>query len=210
MELPDDGLEYKVLHTPGVLTVSTLHPLHGRWWEALFAMCVAADDGDGAVWDAAWAALRRVAFERDAAVVKERVAALVETTRLTSDVALEIAERACLAEEGWTQGAAMYALHFAHAAMDRERPPAGALGGLTPASVARACTNGLVRRSGYRGFGLWEYDGGFTLHNAVVRYTGVPVDVLLAGVNVYNNLPLFLPDTDQRAAIKARVMQPHE
>jgi len=224
IELPGDadGSQCVVNHggnTP--LTLSVEHRLHSRWWDGVVALCIAAYEGDGVLWDKAWATLERVALEVGATSVRERAKALMEATPLAADVATCIAERSFLAEEGWMQGGALSPLQFAHTAMDREQPAPGALGrleqlltsgGLTSDEIVTSCTRwrnmltsyGFVRKR--RGPGWVEYDGVETVHEAVVRCTGMSVGELLTGVHSFVEGTLSLPESaEERAAIKARV-----
>ena len=224
IELPDDvGSECSVLHTANILSVEVLHHLHSRWWDAVVALCIAADDGDAATWDAAWAALERVALEKESKSVRERAKALMDTTPLPADVATAITERACLKDDEWMLGGAMYVLHFAHAAMDRDQPAPGALGrleqvlmsgGLTRGEVVAACKCGIA--CPYRGSGWVEVDG-VSVHEVVLRCTGMAATELLSGsiIPVCGPLRFFrksaqkrMPtSTEERAAIKARALQ---
>jgi len=214
IELPEDvGSQYTVVDMLNTLDIAVEHRLHSRWWDGVVALCIAADEGDCVVWDEAWRTLQRVALEMRAASVRERTKALVETTPLPADVATTIAERACLAEDGWMLGGAMFPLHFAHAAMDCDEPAPGALGrleqlltrgGLTRDGMVEACESGFARNR--RGPDWVEHIGEATVHEAVVRCTGMSVGELLTGAYNFVCGPLCLPNTvEERAAIKARV-----
>lgn len=220
IEMPDDAVsECSVEHTCNIMTVSVKHRLHSRWWDGVVALCIVAEDGDGVVWDKAWTTLERVALEKDVKSVRERAKVLMETTPLPADVATTIAERACLAEDGWMQGGAMFALHFAHAAMDCEQPAPGALGrleqvltsgGLTRGGVVAACMYGLARTRRGPGWVEHEVEREATVHEAVVRCTGMSADELLSDAHIFAFGPLALPESaEERAAIKARVLHGH-
>jgi len=160
IELPGDvvGSECVVHHGGNTLTLSVQHHQHSRWWDGVVALCIAAEEGDGALWDKAWTMLERLALEMvGAKSVRERANALMETTPLAADVATTIAERSFLAEEGWMQGGAMFPLHFAHAAMDCEHPAPGALGRLEQMLTSRRAS--MAWRARAEGRGGWSTSG---------------------------------------------------
>lgn len=221
----------KLVRTDVSTTLVTSHPLRDRWWGTTMALCAAAEDGDGAAWDAAWAALERVALEYLKFAVSDADADTVvsiltgASPPLPLNVATAIWERAMLSSPGWTQGAADMVLSTAHAALDAPDPPPGALGrleqlltrgGIPAANLVGLCSNGMarMREEALREHPDWicvESAPGLAVHEAVQRCSGVPVQKLLGHVLAYGHKTVRVPHAaDERAAIKALCRQSND